>query len=209
MKKLVIALVVLTVCAGAASGNPGPTRFHVDTYMGPSGEVPPGGLLGSCVWWSGNFDYDADGGYGNSWDDRLVIPTVNLSAAIYPVLTFFYRHDSEPDHDFTYVQAESNGVFVDLNWGYDGYQPWTDIGIYGFLLMTYDDPFIGRFRFRSDAAGSDEDGLYDSNGGAFMVDNIKVFDFYTGQVLFYDDAEAGCASASEERSWGSVKAIFR
>ena len=209
VKKLVIALVVLTVCAGAASGNPGPTRFHVDTYMGPSGEVPPGGLLGSCVWWCGTFDYDTDGGYGNSWDGRLDIPQVDLTGAIYPVLTFFYRHDSEPDHDFTYVQAQSLGVYVNMNRGYDGYQPWIDIGIYGFVLAAYDDPFMGRFRFVSDGENSDEDEGYMSIAGAFMCDNIKVYDYYSGTILFFDDAEAGCASAGEERSWGSVKAIFR
>jgi hypothetical protein len=210
MKKLVIALVVLTVCAGAASGNPGPDpRFHVDTYMGPSGEVPPGGLLGSCVWWCGTFEYDQpDGGYGNNWDDRLDLPELDLSTATYPVLTFAYRHDSEVGHDFTYVQAESLGVFVNL-FAYDGYQPWMDIGIYGFVLTTYDNPLRARFRFVSDYENSDEDEGYMSIAGAFMCDNIKVYDYYGGTILFFDDAEAGCASAGEERSWGSVKAIFR
>jgi hypothetical protein len=103
----------------------------------------------------------------------------------------------------------SLGAYVNISRAYDGYQPWTDIGIYGFVLVTYDDPFEGRFRFVSDGENSDEDGGYMSIGGAFMCDNIKVFDYYSGSVLFYDDAEAGCASAGEERSWGSVKAIFR
>jgi hypothetical protein len=97
-----------------------------------------------------------------------------------PVLTFAYRYDSEIGYDFTYVQAESNGVYVNLNRGYDGVQPWTDIGPYGFELSNYDDPLQVRFRFISDGAWSDEDGLYFSVGGGFAVDNIKVYDFATG-----------------------------
>jgi hypothetical protein len=110
---------------------------------------------------------------------------------VYPILTFAFRHDSEPAYDYTYVQAESNGVYVNLNRGYDGVQPWTDIGPYGFDLSACDDPLRIRFRFISDGAWSDEDGLYFSDGGAFHVDNIKVYDFTTGDVLFYDDGESG------------------
>ena len=152
-------------------------HFHWDTYMAFAGQS----------WWCGNFDYDADGGYGNSWDDRLVIPTLDLTVATYPILTYAFRHDSETAYDFTYVQAESLGVYTNLNRGYDGTQPWTDIGIYGFVLVTYDDPFNARFRFLSDGAWSDQDGLYASVGGGFAVDNVKVFDYFTGQVFFYDD----------------------
>jgi hypothetical protein len=106
-------------------------HFHVDTYMA---------YEGAMSWWCGNFDYDADGGYGNSWDDRLEIPTLDLTGATYPILTYAFRHDSEIGYDYTYVQAESLGVFVDLNRGYDGRQAWTDIGLYGFILQTYDNP---------------------------------------------------------------------
>jgi len=75
--------------AGATS------HFHWDAYMAFDG----------MSWWCGNFDYDADGGYGNSWDDRLVIPELDLSTAAYPILTYAFRHDSEVGYDFTYVQA--------------------------------------------------------------------------------------------------------
>ena len=156
-------------------------HFHWDAYMAWDG----------MSWWCGNFDYDADGGYGNSWDDRLVIPTLDLSLATYPILTYAFRHDSETGYDYTYVQAESLGVFVDLNRGYDGTQPWTDIGLYGFILQTYDNPLNARFRFLSDGAWSDEDGLYASVGGGFACDNVKVFDYFGGYVYFYDDGESG------------------
>ncbi len=155
-------------------------HFHIDTYMA---------YEGAHSWWCGNFDYDADGGYGNSWDDRLVIPTLDLSGATYPILTYAFRHDSETGYDYTYVQAESLGVFVDLNRGYDGTQPWTDIGLYGFILATYDNPLNARFRFLSDGAWSDQDALYLSVGGGFMCDMVKVFDYFGGYVYFYDNAD--------------------
>ena len=154
-------------------------HFHWDTYMAYLGA--------GQSWWCGNFDYDTNGGYGNSWDDRLVIPTLDLSVATYPILTYAFRHDSEVAYDFTYVQAESMGAFVNLNRGYDGVAPWTDIGIYGFVLVPYDDPLMARFRFIADGAYSDEDGLYLSVGGGFACDNVKVFDYFSGYVFFYDD----------------------
>jgi hypothetical protein len=137
-------------------------------------------------WWCGTFDYDLDGGYGNSWDDRLEIPPTDLSTASYPVLTYAFRHDSEIGYDYTYVQAESMGVYVNLNRGYDGSAGWTDIGVYGFVLVPYDNPLKARFRFLSDGAWSDQDGLYLSVGGGFACDNVKVFDYFGGYVYFYD-----------------------
>jgi len=158
------------------------SHFHVDTYMA---------YEGTHSWWCGTFDYDTDGGYGNGWDERLRLPSLDLSTATYPILTFAYRHDSEVGHDFTYVQAESLGVFVNLNYGYDGAQPWQDIGVYGYVLASYDNPLRARFRFISDGAWSDEDGLYLSVGGAFICDIIRVFDYYGGYIYFYDDVESG------------------
>ncbi|MFH1688869.1 MAG: hypothetical protein ABIE42_01360 [Candidatus Eisenbacteria bacterium] len=163
----------------SASASP---HFHVDTYMA---------FAGSYSWWCGSFAYDADGGYGNSWDDRLNIPVTDVSAATYPIFTYAFRHDSETGYDYTYVQAESLGVFVNLNKGYDGTQPWSDIGQYGFIMATYDNPFVARFRFVSDGAWSDQDGDYLSVGGGFMCDNVKIFDYFGGYVYFYDDVESG------------------
>jgi hypothetical protein len=237
----VLPLLLLALIAPSASANPVPEfvwhddmegdvsdwmttdftatvvpHFHFDAYMTYEGEYS---------WWCGNFDYDANGGYGNGWDDRLELPPIHVNPvavenvswavlkALYrdepsgdlrgrardpvmPVLTFAYRHDSEIGYDYTYVQAESMGVYVNLNRGYDGAQPWTDIGPYGFELSNYDDPLQLRFRFISDGAWSDEDGLYLSVGGGFGVDNIKVYDFSTGEVLFYDTTEYDSPNSS-------------
>lgn len=187
-------------------------RFHVDSYMAYAGDYS---------WWCGCFDYDANGGYGNGWIEWMVLPPIDLSGCsaveevswgelkamyrdgtpervpaspvdcLYPVFTFAYRHDSEDSYDFTWVQAESNGVYVNLNRGYDGVAPWTDVGPYGYLLLGYDNPVQLRFEFQSDPIWSDQDQFYLSNGGAFMCDNLKVYDYFTGNVLFFDDVESG------------------
>ena len=156
-------------------------HFHVDTYMAYAGHS----------WWCGGFAYDANGGYGNSWDDRLNLPPIDMSSLSYPVLSFAYRCHSEPSYDLTYVEAKQGGAFAQLNTGYDGSTSWTDLGQYGFDLGGCDNPLTARFRFVSDVAWSDEDGFYDSVGGAFMTDNVRVFDFYTSVTLFLDNVESG------------------
>jgi hypothetical protein len=163
-------------------------HFHVDTYHAWEG--------GTYSYWCGRLDpaFTGGDGYGNGWDERLLLPSIDLTTppSTYPVLTYRFRHDSEPTYDFTYVQAESLGGFVNLNRGYDGSSGgWQDIGVYGFVLIGYDDPVSIRFRFISDAAYSDEDAVYDSDAGAFHVDDLKIFDYFSGHVYFFDDVEDG------------------
>jgi hypothetical protein len=154
------------------------SRFHWDSYMAFGGT--------GQSWWCGTFDYDADGGYGNMWDERLHLQPVDLTTNTYPVLTFAYRHDSQVAYDYTYLEAKANGEYEELE-SYEGRQDWFDIGTYGFLLWDYDhDPFEARFRFVSNGWWSDEDGYYQSVGGAFACDNIKIYDYVTGTVHFYD-----------------------
>ncbi len=175
------------------SGSPGwysvdesvsPPRWHIDTYL----------AYDVNSWWCGelNAGFVSGDGYGNSWTEWLSIPTIDLSGATYAILTFKGRYDSEFNYDFTYVQAESSGAYVSLNTGYNGSSGgWFDIGSYGFPLI-YDNPANIRFLFESDIAWSDEDGLYDSDGGACHLDDILIFDYYDpGTPLFFDDAETG------------------
>ncbi|MFH1502115.1 MAG: hypothetical protein ABIG03_03615, partial [Candidatus Eisenbacteria bacterium] len=161
-------------------------------------------------------------GYGNDWNERLELPPVDLGQvavervswgvvkALYrdpplerprasgrgrataPVLSFAYRHDSEPGYDFTWVEVESLGTWVKLNDGYDGQSGgWQNVGSGGFPIAGYGNPVHLRFRFDSDGAFSDEDGLYDSDSGAFSVDNIQVFDAITSEILFFDGCDGG------------------
>jgi hypothetical protein len=160
-------------------------KFHLDTYYA---------YEGTYSWWCGelNASYSGGDGYGNGWDQRLVVPDTDVTGSTYPVLTFAYRYDSEPGYDYTYIQAESLGVYVDLAAPYNGSSAgWHDVGAYGALLGTYDNPVRIRFRFVSDGAYSDEDGDYDSDGGGVMLDNIKIMDFYSSVVYFLDDGESG------------------
>ena len=155
-------------------------HFHWDTYMAFS-------VLASS-WWCGNFDYDLDGGYGNSWDDRLVIPALDLSVATYPILTYAFRHDSEIGVRLHVRPGREHGCLRQP-------EPW--LRWHGAVDRHR------HLRFRScpvrqpapwpasassrTAPGSDEDGLYPSVGGGFACDNVKVFDYFSGQVFFYDD----------------------
>ncbi|HYW69108.1 MAG TPA: hypothetical protein VE960_05830 [bacterium] len=190
-------------------------RFHVDTYLA----LPDGSFSYWCGVIDPAF---AGGdGYGNAWDQRLELPPVHLGGTPVeemswgqlksmfrtedetedgrdgrypglPMLTFAYRHDSELNCDFTRVQADSLGTWVDLNDGYTGSSGgWQEVGDAGLSLAGFGDPVRVRFRFLSDGAWSDEDGLYVSDGGAFHVDDIRVYDFATGEVYFYDDCEDG------------------
>lgn len=154
-------------------------HFHPDTYMAHEG---------GTSWWCGNFDYDEDGGYGNFWDDRLDVPATDWTGYTYPVLRFWERHDSEPGYDFAYVQAESGGVWININRGYNGATTWDKKEYY---LGWYDNPAVLRFRFASDGIYSDEDGNYLSVGGGFSCDNIEIVDYATWEVIFWDDVETG------------------
>jgi hypothetical protein len=161
-----------------------PPHFHVDSYMAYGGT--------GHSWWCGNFDYDGDGGYGNGWTDFLVIPETGVpetsrggSAGL--AIGFDWRSDSEVGYDFSYVQAESGGVYVNLNQGMSGLVPWTSATFY---LGDKDSPPACRFEFKSDGVWSDQSGN-NTVGGGFACDNIKIFDSATGYVLFYDDVESG------------------
>ena len=223
MRTIIVALTIVVLCMGVASAKTqteypvnefqGPNRanvtygyfdmsdvtgfvtsdltatavphFHVDTYM----------AYDTNHWWCGNFTFDTNGGYGNGWNDFLTIPATDVTGATYPILTFVHYYDSEPDFDFTYVEAMVGGVYTAQNAGYNGAIPggtWVDLGAYGFILAGVDLPIVeARFHFISDGAWSDEDGDYDSIGGAYMVDNVQIFDFYGGAVYFLDDVESG------------------
>ena len=89
-----------------------PVFFHEDQYYAYEDGTPP-----DYSWWCGRLDPDYAGGdgYGNGWDARLLVPPVDWTGYFYPVLMFRFRNDTEPGNDFTYVQAESLGVYRNLN----------------------------------------------------------------------------------------------
>ena len=246
MRTTAIAVMLVTILAPlTSSANPGPhvywfddmesgegewthydntagieAAFHVDSYLAYDDPLVEEDLS----WWCGTFEYDTDGGYGNTWDQRLELPAIHVDdvaverstwgglkaryrpsaetrdpdaneerRGALPVLTFAYRHDSEPYYDCTYVQVDSGGVWVTLNGsGWDGSSGgWQDLGSAGYPLDRFGGVLRIRFRFISDGLWSDEDGQFLSDGGAFHVDNIVVYDHTTGAVYFSDDCQSG------------------
>jgi len=131
-------------------------------------------------------------GYGPGWSQWLC-RKVTLDT-IAPSLRFSYRHDSEPAYDYTYVIIDSQfpdscgwiGADADTLRCYDGtgsgtetidLSAWDDGGDCD--EITFDADYSGDsvkvcFVCVSDAAWDDEDGLYDSVDGMFVVDDIFV-----------------------------------
>jgi hypothetical protein len=163
-----------------ASGTP---EFRIDDEVA---------YAGGHSWWCGeeNGAFSGGSGYGNNWDQILSLPELDVSGATYPTLDFVYSSDSEAGYDYTYVQAESSGAYVNLIAPVDGVHAWTSRSV-PLGPEFCDDHLRVRFRFRSDIGYSDEDGKYDSGRGAFHVDDIRVYDALDGSLIFLDDAERG------------------
>lgn len=198
-----------------------PVKFHIDTYLAyddPGYETDHSWWCGEL-----NPEFTGGDGYGNHWDQRLELPPIDLGTTAVertswsaikgmyreggpsprredstrpsasPVLSFRYRHDTEAGYDFAYVEVLDGDEWVTLNGaGYDGSSGgWQEAP--GFSLDGYGDPVRVRFRFVSDAAWSDGDGYYDTDGGAFHVDNICVHDAVTGATYFTEDCDGDAA----------------
>ncbi len=225
MRTIIVSLAILALCAGVASAKiqtetatqfTGPNRvntmyeyfdmsdatgfvtidetatfvphWHIDNFAAHMYDA-------TDYWYCGSFAYDANGGYGFGWDDRLVVPVTDCSTAFLPVLTFAHYYDSELGWDYSYVQAKQGGAWVDLApGGFTGIIPggtWSDFGVSGYSLGLMDQPVEVRFRCLSDGNTCDQDGGYDSVGGMYRVDNIKIFDYYGASVYFLDNANTG------------------
>jgi hypothetical protein len=181
-----------------ASG-PQPIRWHVTTHLAhPSGTYsyfcgvePPTG-------WAG--DVAGDGGYGNDWDQRLDMPVIDWTGAVYPLLSYSTRFDLEPNYDYGTLEAQVSGVFVSVmasdkrHTGISGgglAPVWVDqVGV-GWDLLPYDKPMVARMRMTSDPGYSDEDGSYDSQCGAIHMDNFLIWDYYGTGQWWADDVEDG------------------
>ena len=175
-----------------------PIYWHVTDYLVANGTYayfcgiePPSGLPG---------DLNADGGYGNSWDQRLDLPAVDWTGAYYPLLSYSYRFDMELGFDYCVLQAQQAGTFVDVmapdkvHTGISGggaAPVWIDMVGSGWSLGAYDNPMVARMRMISDGGWSDQDGDYDSQCGAIHVDNFMVWDYYGTGVYWTDDVEDG------------------
>lgn len=212
----------VTVGSGEDDVERAEAHFHVSAFNSYDGEF---------CWYCGMENLTADGGYGNNWTDYLDLPLIvlhegsvtssdaaktneervvgseeaaraRLNAQSFPVVTFAYRCDTVRG-DYSVLQCMCGGSWKDVSELFSGRTgTWVDIGVHGYAVATDEDNSLRlRFKVSTDDAVSDEDGGYDSHGGAFSVDNIRVYDFLTGSYYFFEGAESGglCVPSACER----------
>jgi len=152
---------------------------------------------GSGSWWCGSYGYDwltgttfLNGpGYGNNWYDTLVFPDIPIPQGVNPAIGCALRYDTQPGSDYVYLDGWNWGTgqwqtidqFSGNSGGWIDEQFWTvPDGLHSTLRF--------RFRFESDAQGSDEDGGFDCEGGAYAIDNVRVINSDTGEMYYFNSA---------------------
>ena len=149
-------------------------------------------------------------GYGNDWDQWVTWsrPAPNPSSPVVVRVRFVVNHDLEPGRDvFRLEVSKSTGyeTVVELT-GANGSPtaPGPALVDETFTLLPSDfgdtvDPRVRlRLRVLTDRTGSDEDGLWPSDGAA-QVDEIRVW--FDGGLVSYADFEA---TGSGRDGWESV-----
>ncbi len=177
--------------------------FHVDDFAGLSGGSY--GLLapieGTKSMWCGARPnttdrylcswYDAPG-YGNGWNQWLTTNALSFTGAIF--LSYHIVWDSEPDYDYTRVEYDAgNGSWQEVI----AYTGTGDTVASHFLAIPQARTKL-RFHFTSDGAWSDQDGLFNSDGGC-VVDNVRVTD--SGALDDLEDFESAAVGAHAAGIW--------
>ena len=179
--------------------------FHVDDFAG----VAPGSygrlmaIEGTKSMWCGTRPNPSDPylcswnkapGYGNGWNQVLITDPITFTG----IITFSYRgaFDSEPDNDFTYVEYDAGGGDWRRVETYTGVEEATE----EFRLVLNQVRTKLRFRFISDDSWSDQDGLWNTDGGA-IVDNLRISDDVG--IISFEDFEAAAVDAKDVGIWHS------
>jgi hypothetical protein len=183
-----------------------PPKFHEDAYNADPIANDP--CADGMSWWCGEINPGFLGGgegYGDNWTQWLLYENVDVTgyAQGSDCLLFAYdaRWDSEVGWDFSYAQAYNPTTMAwdNLNPGYDGSSGgWQQISP-GFILegvpcggtanyIQADNTVDVRFLVATDSNTSDADGLYDSDGGAFSCDDVRIFSFFGG-VTYLNDCD--------------------
>jgi len=190
--------------------------FHVDDFDGLGGGaygrlVP---IEGTRSMWCGTrpgngyylCSWEAAPGYGNDWNQEIRAIVTGFVGRLN--LSYHIVYDSEQDLDKTTVIWERWGD-EEILAEYDGT---------GDMIASHEmlSPTAGtklRFRFTSDGAWSDQDGLWDTDG-ACIVDSITISDD-TGTIDFEDfesaavgETEAGIWEASAGDAFGSYAKLM-
>ncbi|MEZ4647349.1 MAG: FlgD immunoglobulin-like domain containing protein [Candidatus Eisenbacteria bacterium] len=164
-------------------------------------------LSGQGSAWVGSYQAEADDlcwpgrlGYGNNWTQRLVSPELGWGGGGDVTLRFLYFNDSEPNFDRTRViLRRDDDSELSLNGsGFDGRVGITEgevVGAQFERVLTASD-LLGTSTFRivfemtSDVGWSDEDGSFDSEFGAFAVDDVELSgDLTSGNVTYGFEAD--------------------
>ncbi|HVO76755.1 MAG TPA: FlgD immunoglobulin-like domain containing protein [Candidatus Bathyarchaeia archaeon] len=191
------------------------TFWHVDDFAGlgggNSGKLVP--IEGTKSMWCGARPASGAGymcswksapGYGNGWVQPL--ETYGFHFTGFVRLSYHLVVDSEPGHDILKVQIGTN--WSDLCWCADFVDVTSFSGrVDTVLTHTFHLNEAGtqiRFIFSSDTEGSDEDGLWDTDGAA-ILDSITVADS-TG-VLFFENCESRTVGATVAGPWGGMMSM--
>ncbi|MCK4539408.1 MAG: T9SS type A sorting domain-containing protein, partial [Candidatus Krumholzibacteria bacterium] len=191
------------------------TFFHVDDFAGLGGGEFGGltALEGTKSMWCGTrpagdpgakapdwylCSWELAPGYGNNWSQAL---DAGVFAYVgYTDVSFKIRCDTEPEYDFVTFEA-APGYNERIIAEYTGMIDTTvTYRIYAATVSTK-----LRFKFTSDHAWSDQDGLWNTDG-ACIIDSITVSDLY-GLINFedFEDEPVG-ATRSNSGFWrGNVE----
>ena len=180
-----------------------PTVSHwqiSDYFAAELGADPQPGNLAA---WCGDLSFeactgqDAEGGYGNNWNDMLEFrqQVGNPALAVAVTFTAYVNIDSEPTYDYTHVKYESeNGIqtvasFDDVETNLFVNETFTiDPADYG---GPGNDEVRVLVQFESDGAASDGDCRYPSAGGV-QIDDINVRLDQGGTPLdYFTDFQSG------------------
>jgi|WetSurMetagenome_2_1015567.scaffolds.fasta_scaffold14076_2 hypothetical protein len=177
--------------------------FHVDDFAGLSGgsygRLAP--IEGTKSMWcgarpDGNDDYlcsweDAPG-YGNGWSQWLTTGAISFTGAIH--LSYHIVWDSEPEYDYTRVEYDAGNDSWQELIAYTG----TGDTVASHLIAIPQARTKLRFHFTADGAWSDQDGLYNTDGGC-IIDSITVVD--TGGFSSFVDFESAAVGAHGAGIW--------
>ncbi len=175
------------------------TFFHVDDFAGLGGGswgrlvpiegtksiwcgIRPGGdqPLYTCSW-------ESAPGYGNNWDEYFMTAIWHSPGNLY--ISYHLVCDTESGADMVTFEHSTDRGYVCCN-----HCNWNTLETYSGVIDTvvvqevYSATFGSklRFRFQSDGAWSDQDGLIDTDG-ACIIDSITIWD--DGGLIDYEDFE--------------------
>ncbi len=185
------------------------TFFHIDDFAGLGGGdfgllVP---IEGSQSLWCGArpdaasttlCNYSSLPGYGNSWDQRF--ESVEFASSGDVTLEFKTQYDTEAGYDSVFVEYyNKDDDWVQLT-AFDGSSSQYVQEVVPSVELDGSVKF--RFRFISDGAWSDDDGLHNTDG-AVIIDSLSVSD--TTGTLDYQNFESESVgdTATTDGDWST------